>query len=340
MTLELVIPKRNVKPKFLAAIGSITLSAITLSALVGCGGQKFAVEEENSSFGQVATWNTEVDVLWVVDTSSSMAKHQDRLASQVGLFIDGLNRTGLDYRIAVTSMDMSGSGLRGRFYAQAGTPKILTANTPNLVSVLAGRLRLGESGSPVERGREAMQAALSSPLASSDNAGFLRANALLNVIYLSDEEDQSPSIDYATWLDSIKPPLPLGGRNWLAHFMGVMPSDPNCFTSEWGFSSVGYGYLNLVDASGGSKESICDGNLQRALTNVRARILEVITEFALDRKPNIASIKVYVDGQLVAQDATNGWTYRESTNSIRFHGSAIPGVGARIHVQFDPEGLK
>jgi hypothetical protein len=60
----------------------------------------------------------------------------------------------------------------------------------------------------------------------------------------------------------------------------------------------------------------------------------------LDRKPNIASIKVYVDGQLMAKDATNGWTYRESTNSIRFHGSAIPGVGARIHVQFDPEGLK
>ncbi len=326
---------KNRELKVLATAFSI------VSSLAACGKQNFAVEEASSNFGQQVTYNTEVDVLWIVDTSSSMAKHQELLANQVPVFLEGLNATGLDYQIGVTTMDMSGSGAGGQLLAQTGTPKVLKKSTPNLAGLLAARLKAGENGSPVERGREALMAALEQSKAGMANDGFLRPNSLLNVIFLSNEEDQSNSaIDYVAALDLIKPILPLGDRSWISHFMGVMSSDSACQTADWGFSSPGTRYMDLAAASGGAKESICDADFKRALTNVRSRVLEVLTEFPLDRAPAVATIRVFVDGVEIAKSDVDGWSYRESANSIRFHGAAIPKAGARIKVDFDPEGLK
>lgn len=58
------------------------------AALNGCSGQKFGIQAQNEEFGQTVTYNTEVEVLWVIDTSGSMAKHQSLLADQAGLFLE------------------------------------------------------------------------------------------------------------------------------------------------------------------------------------------------------------------------------------------------------------
>ncbi len=308
---------------------------------IGCSGQTFDVQAGSSNFGQQVTYNTQVDVLWVIDTSGSMAVRQAELAKQMPVFVDGLNATGLDYNIGVTTTDMSGNGARGRLVAQPGTPLVLNKNTPNLTAVLSARVQAGETGSPIERGREAMMAALAASKPGMANAGFLRQNSLLNVIFLTDESDKSDSnINYVAALDAIKPVLPLGDRSWVAHLIGVTATDPNCRTAAWGFSSPGVQYTDLANASGGTSESICDADFRRALTNVRSRVLEMLTEWALDRKPIESTIKVVVNGVVVPKDPVNGWSYRASANSIRFHGTAIPVAGARIQVTFDPEGLK
>lgn len=327
--------------KLSIAMSPLLLMAPLVALLTGCGEQTFSVEAGSSNFGQQVTYNTEVDVLWVVDTSGSMAPRQAELAQQVPIFIDGLNATGLDYNIGVTTMDMSGSGNRGRLIAQTGTPMVLRKSTPNLIGLLAGRIQAGQNGSPVERGREAMMTALTASRPGSFNEGFLRENSLLNIIFVTDEEDESDnSVNYVAALDQLKPLLPLGDRSWVAHFIGVTPNDPSCRTAEWGFSSPGVRYINLATASGGAFESICDADFRRALTNVRSRVLELLTEFPLDRKPNPDTIKVVVDGLEIPRSEINGWSYRVSANVIRFHGSAIPKTGSRISVTFDPEGLK
>lgn len=320
--------------KFFAAVTAMTTT-------LACSQQKFAIESETREFGQKVSYNTEVDILWIVDTSTSMDKYQSLLADQVDLFLGALNDTQLKFHMAVTTMDMGAGGEKGRFVSQAGTSRILSADTPDLANVLARRLEIGAMGSPVERGQEAMVAALSSAQNPTGwNHGFLRPDALLVVIFLSNEEDQSDDKKYQDFLDQIRPELPSGERSWIAHFMGVVPEDPNCKTSEWGYSSPGTRYMKLADASGGVAESICDLDLRRALTNVKKRILEVITEYPLDRKPIVSSIQVYVDGQIVPMDNENGWTYFAEKNSIRFHGSGVPKPDARIKVHFDPEGLK
>lgn len=317
------------------------LAALAVASASACSPANFGVAPASEEFAQSVTYAKDVDVLWMIDTSTSMDKHQNLLAAQMGIFVDSLNETGLNYQVAVTTMDMGSSGEKGRFVAQSGTPAILTAQTPDLKNVLSNRLRLGANGSPVERGQEALKAALTAPnITTGANKGFLRPNSLLVVVFLSDEEDQSANQDYAAFLDEIRPPLATGERSWVSHVMGVMPNDPSCTTAEWGYSSVAYRYMSLATASGGVSESICDADLRRALTNVKARILEIATEYKLDRKPIVSTIQVVVNGQPVPKDSVNGWSYIAEKNSIRFHGNAVPKPGSGIRVNFDPEGLK
>jgi hypothetical protein len=316
------------------------LAVICGLSAIACNKQNFGVVQDQMEFGQTVKYSKDVDILWVVDTSSSMSTHQNLLAEQVSNFVASLDTLGMSYQMGVTTMDMSASGAKGRFVSANGTPPVLTPASPNMLSVLSSRLRLGENGSPVERGLEAMMMALSAPnITTGPNAGFLRTDSLLVVNFLTNEDDTaSVSHDYVAFLDQLRPPTAYGDRSWVANFMGVMPNDPTC-TTMGQYVSAGNAYIALANASGGAKESICDGDLRRALAGVKARVLEIATEYVLERKPNVATIVVMVDGAAVPTSESNGWTYYQANNSVRFHGEAIPKPNSRIRVTFDPAEL-
>jgi hypothetical protein len=66
----------------------------------------------------------------------------------------------------------------------------------------------------------------------------------------------------------------------------------------------------------------------------------MITQFTLSRPAKPETISVFVNEVLVTQDATNGWTYDSSANSIRFHGTAVPPDEAQIRVTYEPTSVK
>ena len=337
-------------PATSAISGPQTIKATLMKAMscalvfllgAGCSsGQSFNLQNSSQAFAQQVTYAKTVDILWVIDNSGSMSPRQAMLAAQVPDFVTAINATGLDYQMAVTTMDMSQSGEKGRFLAATGTPALLNASTPDLANLLSARIAPGGNGSPVERGEEAMQAALNLSLHSTRNAGFLRKNSLLVVIFLSDEDDASAKADYASFLNALRPPLASGERSWISNFMGILPNDPQCKTSEWNFTDPGTQYIALDTLSGGTSESICSGDLREAINNVRARILEVVTEYHLDRQPNISTIQVTVNGALVASDPVNGWTYDSNKLAVVFHGTSVPAPDALINVTFTPLGEK
>ena len=319
---------------------AIACAFLLLEGTACSSGQHFDLQNSSQTFAQQVTYAKSIDVLWVIDDSGSMTPRQAMLAAQVPDFVTAINGTGLDYQMAVTTMDMSATGEKGKFLAAAGTPVILNASTPDLANVLATRLQPGGNGSPVERGEESMQAGLNMALVASNNSGFLRKNSLLVVIFLSDEDDSSVTADYKTYLDTIRPPLASGEHSWISNFMGILPNDPLCTTSSWNYTDPGTKYIALATESGGTSESICSGDLRQALTNVGARILEVVTEYHLDRVPDVSTIAVTVNGAVVINDATNGWTYDATKLAVIFHGTAIPAPNAAINVNFTPLGEK
>jgi len=301
------------------------------SALVGCNKQTYSLPETTEEFSQNVTYNNKVDVVLMVDNSSSMSTYQDRLATQAGGMITALNNYGMDYRLVVVTSDMRGGGNGGIF---VGSPKILTPTTANLSTVLSARIKQGNSGSDLERGLQSLETALTS------ETNFLRSDALLAVLVLSNEDDYS-DFDvnhYTQFFDTLKPKFKGVTQAWLLNFIGVPSLSSNCTTALDGiYKEPGLRWIELANVSGGLNQPICDTTLGLAVNNIRQRIVEVLTEFALGRKPVLESIVVKINGKVIAQSLIDGWEYIADGNRLRLHGSAVPGSAAdKISIDFKP----
>ncbi len=159
-----------------------------------------------------------MDILFVVDDSGSMKEEQSNLASNFPKFVDTLNsfktKSGaqLDWRIAVTTtgrdvkykIQLPGSpqsfpfdekGDNGAFRDGAkcggGSKRWIDRSEPNAVSDFSCRAQVGTSGPGFEMPLLTTKFALADRMADGTNAGFLRDDALLAIVILSDEDDCS-----------------------------------------------------------------------------------------------------------------------------------------------------
>lgn len=164
-----------------------------------------------------------VDILWVVDSSGSMAWAQNQLKSKFQSFAQKLKETRIDFQVGVTSLDVcqtdSTTGyavanalcpsatyipdavkvggkfvgsLRGSLQADPGSKKTILRDMPDFVEAFQRTALLGTKGSAFEHGLWAAKMAVEKSLPSGgENAGFVRPDASLSVIVLSDEEDDS-----------------------------------------------------------------------------------------------------------------------------------------------------
>ncbi|GIL17895.1 MAG: hypothetical protein BroJett040_16460 [Oligoflexia bacterium] len=311
------------------------LLGLVLSA---CSQQNFSLPDQTRDFAQGVKYNNKVDVVMMVDNSTSMSIYQQRLADQIPSMIQALNALGMDYHVAIVTTDIRPGGNGGKFI---GTPKYLVSTSGTLVNDLTHRVVAGQDGSTLEQGLLSVQRALSPSYLSTEGAGFLRDDAMLALIFLSNEDDYSPNTvqSYVDFLDQVKKPFASGARSWVANFIGVLDMEGDCKSSaEQDYKEPGLRYMSLVGLSQGVQESICQNNFAKALENVRVRVSQLMTDFYLDRKPKIDTIKVYVNGREVAKDSVNGWSYDPVKNLIRFNGTAVPNANDVIKVDFSPEG--
>lgn len=305
----------------------------------------FALPSAEQKFDQVISYNNKVDILFVIDNSRSMLQYQNNLARKIPELIATLNSLKMDYHVAVTSSTMASDSNRYPMTRQIlGTPKHLTEQNINLLS---NRLLVGESGSDLERGLDAM-AFVTGGYAQQFAPGFLRSDALLSIIFLGEEDDQSSefgsgnSNDFINYLNRLKPPFKEGGRAWIANYIGTVTNQ--ACDNLGGFVSIGAGYIRLVTASNGVKESICNSDLSRAVANIKTRIIGQLTQFYLKSAPNKTTLKVVVGGRIVNEDAINGWSLESETNVdkiqyfIRFHGSSVPKADEGIKIDYLPLG--
>jgi hypothetical protein len=208
------------------------------------------------------------------------------------------------------------------------------------------------------------------------NDSFPRPGAFLAIIILSDEDDFSTNntlpfeaVSFAYPNEVNQDPWDLTGRplnnlyqdprvapisvykSFLDERVGANNYSVSAITildqackqqlnpSNNGGQRMGRRYAQLVDATSGTKSSLC-ANFGESLELISNKILEVSSSFKLDREPIPSSIRVIVNGALVPQDALNGWTYDAATMTVIFHGTAVPPQGATIEVSFDPVAPK
>lgn len=306
-------------------IGIVWISAIA------CSKSQYSVMDDSQIFSQGVKYNNKVDVVLMVDNSSSMDTYQNKLAQQAPGMVQALNTFGMDYRLVVVTTDMRPGGNGGLF---VGSPQILSPGTPNLANVLTARIKQGTGGSDQERGLESIETALQA------NSTFLRSDALLALIVLSNEDDHSVnnSQHFAEALDQLKPKFNGYTQAWVLNFIGVPNLQSSCSTALDGiYKEPGIKWIELADYSGGLVQPICDTTLASAVSNIKKRIVEVLTEFSLGRPAVDGTIQVRVNGVLIPESTTNGWEYIPEGNRIKLHGSAVPTSASDvISIDFTP----
>ncbi len=310
---------------------------ILLLFLTACNnGVEFGVREQSQNFAQDIKYNRKVDILFVIDNSQSMNLVQQQLINQIPYMFDSLQSLNMDVHIASTSTTMNSHfENRGRLI---GTPKFISSETPNFLEELKKRIFIGEDGSTIEEGLSSMETVRGAWSRAPEGKGFLREESFLNIIVLSNEDDSSPEAwnYYAAFLDKLRPNNADGTKSWAMHFSGVLSMADSCSSSDWGYKYPGYRYMQLADFSGGTKGSLCGTDLYKSVSSFKARMIQILTDYKLDRKPNLDTIKVFVNGFPVAKDEANGWSYIVANNLVRFNGTAVPKADDGIRVDFTP----
>ncbi len=316
-------------------ISAILVFAVT-SLTAACSKHFFTLPEQSQTFAQSTKYNNKVDILLMVDNSSSMSTYQSKLADETPAMITALNALGMDYNFAIVTTDMRAGGNGGKF---VGQPKVLNRNTPDLTSLLTARVVQGTGGSDLEQGLMSIQQALSPNYLHGEGAGFLRADALLAIIALSDEDDNSAGSaeSFRQFFDQLKPKLSPIAPSWVLNYIGIPNLNSTCRTALGdAFKDPGLKWIELANSSQGLVQSICQTTLADSVSNIKRRIVEIITDYPLNRKPKLESIFVRINDQVISQSNTNGWEFIPVQNVIRFHGAAVPDADDRVSVNFTP----
>jgi len=250
---------------------------------------------------------TKMDIVFVIDDSGSMSEEQSNLAANFPLFLDvienyrNIDGAPLDYRIAVTTtgrdvdytmklpapfsteIPISESGDNGTFRKDCGmTRRWIERSDGNVKDTFSCLAQVGTGGPSIEMPLYALELGFSDRLADGTNANFLRDDALLAVVVLTDEDDCSRTDnDFTTEGDgcAIDDPTYVSVDHSIA-FLDDLTGDrgrwataviagPNDCESSFGSAFAANRLQQFVDKTGanGTFSSICDGDLASGLAN-------------------------------------------------------------------------
>lgn len=309
---------------------------------------------------ETVSFNPRVDILFVVDDSSSMTSHQSNLSRNIKLFTAEIQKTTfLDYHIGVvtTSMDhvdpsspwgadcdnagsydarACGDGRLVRYKTQI---PYIDNNTPNGLNVLEQNLLVGTNGSGEEHIFDPIVAALTPPLENTVNQGFLRADATLAIIVVTDAEDQSTTTTTGKQLEDFLVNLKGGRHDKVLAYGALIPSNlanPACPRDDG--SQTPLRIEDFLKLAGGLEYNICDTDYGTKLAHIASDVVQKVGRVMyLSRPPVVSTIQVTYGSQTIPNDPDNGWTYDPVRNALIFGDKIVLTVqppGTTLQVNF------
>jgi hypothetical protein len=250
--------------------------------------------------GQKVDECKKMDIIFTVDDSGSMSQEQANLAANFPKFVKVINdyktKGGeqLDYRLAVTSTDTDKE--KGAFNAgrAAAAPAGCVAGPSrpwleradgDVAGAFGCRAQFGTKGSNIERPLEntllGVTARISDGTNTASGASFLREDALLAFVNITDEDEggteNEPArnvADYPKELDKVK-----GERGRWASAVIAGPSA--CSSPGLGQAAEAKRLKSFINDVGknGVFSSICTGDLTDGLTQALAKFDQACREF-------------------------------------------------------------
>jgi hypothetical protein len=304
---------------------------------------------------------TEVDILLVVDNSCSMGDEQEQLGEGFADFVRFFEVAEVDYHIAITTTDMfnTGPGNSGALARTGSGVQVIDRDTEDAEQVFDELVNVGIEGSGSEMGLRAALSALTPPLSEGVNDGFLREDALLSVIFVSDEEDYSvgPVNSYLNALREVKGQRSRDAFN-ASGLIGVDPDtgEPvNCGGSAQGQGAdAGFRYHDVAVQSGGVVGSICEDELNDIVEEMGLASSRLRETFFMTRQADPETLEVRVnvpgtpefenEGFLVPPEGLDegqyAWAYEEIPEEnefwIRFTDRGqLPPLGSKVVIRYE-----
>lgn len=266
-----------------------------------------------------------VDIVWVIDNSGSMSSIQQSVIQNANLFIQEFTKIrGLDWRMSLLSTDLGED-------PYLGMPTVFDYNHPDPVTEFSQAVRrLGIDGDATERSFD--------PIIKQLNAhpNFLRPNAYLVMIYVTDEEEQS-NITASNFLNNLV--ARKGGRLGMIRAYGAISAkDLGC--SGWN-EYAGSPYEAVINATNGSVFGTCSAQFGAELAKLGNQIVSIVSSpvVLLNKRPLVRSLKVlYKGAELPVGPRSMGgkWVFDPEVNGVRFHDYGFLDVGEQyITIDFE-----
>lgn len=270
----------------------------------------------------------QVDLLWVIDDTPSMAGEHDALAAAMPAFAAELDSAGVAWQVGVVTTDPGDeSGVL------RGDPWVLTPVDQAELRSLLDTADITLLGREPAGGLGAMVRALSEPLRSGLNRGFRRPGAALHVIVVSDGDDSSEPLEGEAPVDSALALLAdeASASGHSARLSAIVGPEGGC-SGDNGTALPGTDYLAVADATGGAVGSVCEADLTGIVASLGADTIEWQRDFPLQATPAVGSVRVSVD----ARRLDDGWSIQWAPPLIAF--DEAPAPGAEIVVRYKVEG--
>ena len=288
------------------------------------------------SITQLAYTNTKLDMLWFIDNSPSMDDtHEELRHSFDNLFSQELQ--SIDWQMAFTSIEPGSS-----FYSLkdsngqnlTGEPRILSSSTSNFEEIFKNTISSRQSG-PWGSYYE-LQSVFDKVNSLENDLQFLRSDALLAVILVSDELDQSPQSP----LDIIEAVEDNFGQSkkFLTYGLIIEPGDVTCIETQkakggWSvWASINYKVAELVRLTGGITGSICEEDYSFMMANIGDHIQKELLFKDVSLEHNNV-IEDSINLTFTPDQNKQSWEFDSQTNKIVFD---IPPIeDTKVHISYN-----
>lgn len=249
-----------------------------------------------------------VDIIWVIDNSGSMNVHQTSLLLGIEAMMNALPLGG--WRLVMISADPDAALIEQQF------PLVPGDDITDATAMYDGM----ETGGK-EEGFDAVYNYIEN---NAYAPTWMRHDAALLVVFVSDEDDQSSVLadefEFVSWYTARR-----FGNVFLASIVHMPESSSLCDPYP-SLADVGERYIAATNMMFGTNVDICSTDWAPGVIDATTQIepYELIT---LTHQPVPQTIRVFVDGQL-----SYDWYYDPSDNTVYF--TAVPPSGSLVEIGY------
>jgi hypothetical protein len=332
-------------------IGVLATSALwaTWVLPMGCSDYEVISMDGDDIFYQLEAG--EVDVLLVVDNSCSMQPYQQKLGDNFDAFLTFFEEGDVDYQIGVATTSVIPMVYDSVYSCpqnqldqipEAGFlvgGSYITPDTPNGAALFSQMVNVGVCGNGFEMGLESAHRAFQEP-AISAHGGFIREDAYLSVIFVSDEQDESP-LAVNEYINAFREVKGQRSRDVFNASALVATNLAQCSQAQLNAgASAGTRYTDVATQTGGVVGNICDNDFANIVTELSLASSRLTDTFYLSSLPEASSLVVGVDGEEIGCD-TGEWTYQlldldgQEVGAIVFDRFSMPPPQSKVVVNYD-----